>query len=198
MKTSKGKADSSDPEVLAKYIDEIQLLLDEGQNQAFIIHHLVSERNLDQEMASLLYTQATFGSMDAPEQMSEQASQQKQLQSKALDKIDVEIRDKIIFWRNNAFSNVEIVQKLIDKYDVSESEAKQMVQTVHLKESSEEKAKEKEKEFANATSGQIALGFVLILIGVVGTVASEGTMFFYGAIGSGVVMIFAGFFRKKS
>mgnify|MGYP001105831463 FL=1 len=76
MKTSKGKADSSDPEVLAKYIDEIQLLLDEGQNQAFIIHHLVSERNLDQEMASLLYTQATFGDMDASVQMSEQERQQ--------------------------------------------------------------------------------------------------------------------------
>ncbi|OJJ18215.1 hypothetical protein BKI52_25675 [marine bacterium AO1-C] len=277
MKTNKENANYADPDVLAKYVEEIQSLLESGQNKEFILTHLVSVRKLDADIATLLFNQASFGDMDASVQMSEQAHQQmhdtnkgiftqrelyqliitkgappaiaeqlakqllvlleqtsidtsellhliqeagisypdaqdlvskistkhqliqqKQQQSAVLENIDAELREKITSWRNNAFSNSEIVQKLVEKHGVNEAEAKKMVQAIHINKSAQEREKVREKEAGNDISAQVVLGIFLVIAGIVATVVSAGTVFFYGAIVSGITLIFTGFFKKKS
>lgn len=275
--SNKQDSNYADPDVLAKYIEEIHLLLENGQTQEAIIDYLVAKKQLSKDIALLLFNQATFGDMDASVEISAQEGrqmhyisktaitheelcqlfanagldfapaqqlatefltllesqpnlssqqlidlmmnsgltlpaarelertisakhqliQQKQERTEVLNTIDPAIKEKIIFWRNNAFPNNEIVQKLVAQYNVSEEEAKRMVKVIHVDASTQEREIIKEEEAGREVSIQVAIGLLLLIGGIMATIFSGGQVLFYGAIISGIVTTIAGLVKRQ-
>ncbi|WP_299455546.1 hypothetical protein [uncultured Microscilla sp.] len=87
-----------------------------------------------------------------------------------LANVDDEIKEKVLFWRNNAFPNNEIVEKLIKKYSLPEDEAKHIVKTIHLYKSNEVRTEVKEMEKAAEHSNNKYIGAILMVMGVLITI----------------------------
>ncbi|EAY29795.1 hypothetical protein [Microscilla marina] len=87
-----------------------------------------------------------------------------------LASVDDEIKEKVLFWRNNAFPNNEIIEKLIKKYQLPEDEAKHIVKTIHLYKSNEVRTEVKEMEKAVEHSNNKYIGAILMVVGVLVTI----------------------------
>lgn len=131
----------------------------------------------------------------------EEAAQRKQ----KLQTIDSAIIDKVIYWRSNAFSDAEIVQKLVDKFTYSEEEAKQVMATIRAEQATTERVVTKVSEITNERHNyKLGMGVFLLvgglLIGFICFLLEQEDFYLYAfgtAIG-GLIQIIATAGRKQT
>ncbi|OJJ18216.1 hypothetical protein BKI52_25680 [marine bacterium AO1-C] len=132
-------------------------------------------------------------------------AQKKRLQ--ALAKVDDEIKERVISWRNNAFSNKEITQKLVEKHQYTEEEAKKIVTLIHAEKKVEERATEKEVEEKKQHSYNVYVGAFLLVGGLVAGLIllfidedgdlSDFYIYLFGAAIGGLIQMIAGLSKKE-
>lgn len=134
-------------------------------------------------------------------------AEEKQARDQALANLSDEIKDKVIIWRNAAFSNAEIIQKLTEKYNLPEKEAKFVVKNIHLHQVDQEKVVIQEHEEKKEHNYNLYMGMFLFIGGLIGGFLmywfdEEGDFddvwyyFFAAAIG-GFIQMIAGLSKQK-
>lgn len=172
---------NSDPEVFSQIMEEIQQQIITGNSDEAIIQRLVSGKNFPEEMAVKLVIDLR-NKLDAENaghtnedvnQASNITSEQKpsEVPDNKLSETEKEIKDKVLVWRNNAFSNDEIIQKLVQKYNLTEDKARQIVKTIHLHKSVEERQEAIEAEEESEHSSNIYIGAFLLVGGIISSIA---------------------------
>lgn len=124
-----------------------------------------------------------------------------------LENISDEVKQKVIFWRNNAFPNKEIVQKLVEKYDYSEEDAKKVVSSIQAEQIVEEQATIKEVEEKKQHNYNVIMGAFLLIGGLLGglllvfvaedTDLADYYIYLFGVAIAGLVQLVAGLRKRE-